>query len=264
MAASLMLIALVSAGAVLWMLFFYGLRRATGNIGIIDIGWSWGVGLAALACAGLGSGDPHRRLLLALFAGAWSFRLGVFLLRDRVFRGREDGRYLSLMASWGEQAERRLFRLFLFQALFIVLFALPFLPVADLARPLFTLWDVAAVFVWIMAVSGESVADRQLARWRADPGNKGHTCRSGLWHYSRHPNYFFEWLHWWTYVLLAAGSSWWCLTLLGPALMFYILYRVTGIPYNEAQSLRSRGEDYAHYQRTTSAFFPWFPHREEQ
>lgn len=263
MAASLMLIALVSAGAVIWMLFFYGLRRATGNIGIIDIGWSWGVGLAALACAGLGSGDPHRRLLLALLVGAWSFRLGFFLLRDRVFRGKEDGRYLSLMTSWGEQAERRLLRLFLFQALFIVLFALPFLPAAGVARSLFTLWDVAAVFVWIMAVSGESVADRQLARWRADPANSGRTCRAGLWRYSRHPNYFFEWLHWWTYVLLAAGSSWWWLTLLGPALMFYILYRVTGIPYNEAQSLKSRGEDYARYQRTTSAFFPWFPRREQ-
>lgn len=180
-----------------------------------------------------------------------------------MFGGKEDGRYLSLMATWGEQAERRLFRLFMFQALFIVLFTLPFLPAAGLARPLFTLWDFIAVFVWITAVSGESVADRQLARWRADPANKGRTCRIGLWRYSRHPNYFVEWLHWWTYVLLGAASSWWPLALLGPALMFYILYRVTGIPYNEAQSLKSRGEDYARYQRTTSAFFPWFPRREE-
>jgi steroid 5-alpha reductase family enzyme len=241
------------------MVAFYGFRRLVHNAGIVDAGWALGVGLAAIACALAGSGDPLRRLLLGVLAGAWSFRLGLFLLRDRVLSGKEDGRYQWLMESWGEQAETRLFRLFFVQAIFIVLFSLPFLPVVGSSVSPFVLWDVLAVAVWLTAVIGESLADRQLARWRALKENRGRTCRYGLWRYSRHPNYFFEWIHWWTYVFLAFGSSCWWLALFGPVSMLFLLYRVTGIPYTEAQALRSRGEDYADYQRTTSAFFPWFP-----
>jgi steroid 5-alpha reductase family enzyme len=115
------------------------------------------------------------------------------------------------------------------------------------------------VLIWAVAVGGETLADRQLAAWRAAPANDGRTCRSGLWRYSRHPNYFFEWLHWWTYIPLAWGSPWWWLTLLGQALMLFTLFKVTGIPHTERQALASRGEDYRAYQRSTSVFIPWFP-----
>jgi steroid 5-alpha reductase family enzyme len=110
-------------------------------------------------------------------------------------------------------------------------------------------------------VAGEALADRQLAAHRRDPANKGKTCRSGLWRYSRHPNYFFEFLHWFAYVFLAVGMGigWIAASLIGPAVMLVFLYRVTGIPYTEAQALRSRGEDYAEYQRTTSPFLPLPP-----
>lgn len=256
-------IAFVCVGAVVWMVIFYALRRIVQNAGIVDAGWALGVGLAAVTYAATGAGDPFRRLLLGVLAGTWSFRLGFFLLRDRVFKGKEDGRYQSLMDSWGERAERKLFRLFLVQAIFIVLFSLPFLPVAGSPLRLFTPWDLLGLTIWLAAVAGESIADRQLASWRANEEHRGRTCRYGLWKYSRHPNYFFEWLHWWAYVFLAVGSPWWYLTLLGPAVMLFVLYRVTGIPYTEAQALKSRGADYAQYQQTTSAFFPWFPRRND-
>jgi len=119
---------------------------------------------------------------------------------------------------------------------------------------------VAGVLVWVIAVAGEALADAQLARYRSVPANRGRTCRVGLWRASRHPNYFFEWLHWWSYVLLATGSPLWWATLIGPALMLYVLLKVTGIPATEAQAVLSR-PDYAEYQRTTSAFIPWFPKR---
>ena len=118
------------------------------------------------------------------------------------------------------------------------------------------------VAVWLLAVGGEVLADRQLAVWRANPAHRGRVCRAGLWRYSRHPNYFFEWLHWWSYPLLAWGSPEWQLTLLGPALMLYTLLKVTGIPYTEQQALASRGDDYRAYQHSTSAFIPWFPKKE--
>ena len=102
-------------------------------------------------------------------------------------------------------------------------------------------------------------ADTTLARFRADPVNKGKTCREGLWRYSRHPNYFFEWTHWLAYAAMAPGE--WQVWL-SPALMLYFLLRVTGIPATEAQALRSRGEDYRRYQAETSMFIPWFSRRD--
>ena len=118
--------------------------------------------------------------------------------------------------------------------------------------------------VWLISVFGEYVADRQLATFRADPNNKGKTCRAGLWAYSRHPNYFFEWLHWFTYVLLAINSEYFWYSLVGPVVMLAFLYRVSGIPWTEAQALRSRGDDYRRYQEEVSAFVPWFPHKSKK
>ena len=102
-----------------------------------------------------------------------------------------------------------------------------------------------AATVWLVSVGGESLADAQLARFRANPANRGKTCRSGLWRYSRHPNYFFEWLHWFAYVLLAAGSPLHWLAWSGPVVMYVFLRWISGIPWTEQQALRSRGEDYA-------------------
>jgi len=119
--------------------------------------------------------------------------------------------------------------------------------------------DLLAVGVFLVSVAGEAIADRQLAGFRADPANRGKTCRTGLWRYSRHPNYFFEWVHWWSYVLLGLGSPYWLVTILGPALMLVFLFKITGIPATEERALLTRGEDYRNYQRTTSPFFPWFP-----
>jgi steroid 5-alpha reductase family enzyme len=113
----------------------------------------------------------------------------------------------------------------------------------------------------MLAVGGETLADHQLARFRANPGNYGQVCREGLWAWSRHPNYFFEWLHWFTYLLLALGSARWRLALSGPVLMLLFLYRLSGIPWTEAQSLRSRGDAYRRYQREVSAFIPLPPRR---
>ncbi|WP_058197235.1 DUF1295 domain-containing protein, partial [Xanthomonas translucens] len=172
----------------------------------------------------------------------------------------EDGRYRALREHWhGDQ--RRFLLFFLGQALVVVLFALPLSMAAHNPLPQWSMWTTLALATWLLAVGGESLADRQLAAFRAAPGNKGKTCRRGLWRYSRHPNYFFEFVHWFAYVFLAVGSGalWVGIAALGPLLMFAFLYRVTGIPYTEQQALRSRGQDYADYQRSTSAFFPLPP-----
>ncbi|MGN6519929.1 MAG: DUF1295 domain-containing protein [Dokdonella sp.] len=234
-------------------------QRRHRNAGIVDVTWAAGVGGAAIVLAALGDGAGQPRTLLALLGGAWGLRLASHLWR-RVRGEREDGRYAHLRALWdGDQ--RRWFALFQFQALLVALFAVPFIAVA--ANPEASLGGaVGAASTWAIAMAGEFVADAQLARFRADPANHGRTCRQGLWRYSRHPNYFFEWLHWFTYVLLAIGSPVAWMAWAGPLVMYVFLRFISGVPYTEAQALRSRGEDYRRYQRATPMLIPWFPRSE--
>jgi steroid 5-alpha reductase family enzyme len=229
----------------------------------VDVAWAAGLGSLAIFYAVLADGYPPRRLVLVLLVGVWAFRLALYLFLNRVWGKSEDGRYQNLRQHWGEKAQPYFFLFFQAQALVAVIFSLPFLVIAANSTPTLSWWEGGGVCLWLAAVVGESAADRQLARFRADLRNRGKTCRIGLWRYSRHPNYFFEWLHWWTYVLMGIGSSLWWLTFIGPALMLYLLFKVTGIPATEAQAVASRGDDYRAYQRTTSAFIPWFPKMEK-
>lgn len=242
------------------MLLFYIVQRKTRNAGIVDFAWAAGVGALAVFYASAAEGNAARKVLLAILAGLWSLRLAGYLLFNRVIGKPEDGRYEMLRSKWGPKAQLYLFVFFQIQAIWAVMFSIPFIPVAynkaSLGWP-----DYAGIMLWLIAVVGESIADRQLARFRSDPENRGKTCRAGLWRYSRHPNYFFEWVHWFTYVCLGFGSPYWWVTLLGPVLMLLFLYKITGIPYTEKRALQSRGEDYRQYQQTTSPFIPWFPKR---
>ena len=242
-------------------LLLYFVQRTRRDAGIVDAGWAFGVGLLAILFAVNGDGYGPRRLLMAILAGGWSLRLAIYLLRDRVFGSEEDGRYQMLREKWGDRAQLYFFLFFQIQAVWSVLFSIPLLIVARNNVPSITLWDWGGILIWIIAVAGESAADSQLARFRRDPENKGLTCRVGLWRYSRHPNYFFEWIHWWTYVFLAVGAPHFWVAFIGPVVMIVFLYKITGIPYTEKRAVASRGDDYRDYQRTTSAFVPWFPRK---
>lgn len=251
-------VALAVAFIGLWLL-----QRRTRDAGVVDAGWAAGIGLLAVVYAVAGDGEPARRALLAVMAGAWSVRLTLYILRDRVLRGPEDGRYQELRRSWGDRFEVRIFLFFQAQAALSVAFSLPVAAAMTSSRPL-GLLDAAAFAVWLVAVVGESVADGQLAVHRRDPASNGRTCRRGLWRYSRHPNYFFEWLHWCAYAVAAIGSPWWWVAAVAPLVMLVFILFITGIPPTEARALASRGEDYRRYQRETSAFVPWFPRRDRE
>lgn len=242
--------ALAQTGGWLW-------QQRRRNAGIVDAIWAAGVGAAAVVLALLGDGAIWSRLTLALLGAAWGLRLALHLWR-RVRGEAEDGRYAHLRTLWGD-SRWRWFAFFQLQALLIVLFALPFAAVAGSpVDSLHPAW-IAGLLIWLVSVAGEALADAQLRRFRGDPANRGRTCRAGLWRYSRHPNYFFEWLHWFAYVALAWGSPRWTLALLGPLVMFVFLRWLSGIPFTEAQALRTRGEDYRDYMRRTPMLFPWLP-----
>lgn len=258
----LQLIAAVWIVSALFMAGLWVVQRRTGNAGVVDAAWSALLGVSALWFFLAGPVHPLRGAVTLAIAGIWSVRLTYYLMADRVLVPHEDGRYRRMREHWGESAQKWMFVFYQVQALFVVIFAVPMLSAMLNPAPFPRIWDLLAVGVWVVSLAGESIADRQLARFRADPANRGKTCRVGLWRVSRHPNYFFEWLHWWAYVLLAAGSWTVLPALAGALLMLLFLFRLTGIPYTELQALSSRGEDYRRYQRETSAFFPWFPRKE--
>ena len=258
MAIARLLLLCWAVSAVAMALAFVGARRA-GKIGYVDVAWAALMGVAALLCAAFGDGDALARALLAGLGGAWALRLCWHLGR-RVAHEPEDGRYVALRAQWRDSGAA-FFAFFQAQALVVALFALPYAVVATRATAPTPAAIAAALAVWLLAVGGEALADAQLARWRADPANRGRTCRAGLWGWSRHPNYFFEWLHWFAWPILSFGHPQWWLALAGPVLMLLFLYRLSGIPWTEAQALRSRGEDYRRYQAEVSPFLPLPPSR---
>lgn len=241
---------------VLWLVHF-----PMHNAAIVDGGWAGGLAILAVLYAAAGSGDPRRRLLIGAMGGIWGLRLSVYLLFTRVFGHPEEGRYVALRAKWKTGIGWKFLIFFEAQAVLCVMLSVPFLlPVVNPA-PGLSLIESGSAVLWMIALAGETLADWQLHRFKSDPANRGRTCRAGLWNYSRHPNYFFEWLIWMSYALFALASpyGYWALT--APALMLYFLFRVTGIPATERQALRTKGEDYRRYQQTTSAFVPWFPKR---
>lgn len=230
------------------------------NAAIADVGWSYGLVGAAIYCSIVGHGDEVRRFLLGLFVSIWGIRLGTYLWIDRVLRAKEeDSRYQNLRKHFGDRAKRKFFWFFQGQALFVIIFSIPFLVVCWNPKPSFTYLDYLGIMIWLLGNMGEWFSDYQLAQFRSDSENKGKVFQKGLWRFSRHPNYFFEWIHWWSYVVFSIGASLWWISLMGPVCMGYLLMRLTGIPYAESQALKSRGDAYRIYQESTNAFIPWFP-----
>ena len=231
----------------------------TRNAGMVDPVWSWSMGALGVFYAVCGTADPHLRLVVGVIAGLWGLRLGTHLYVRNAGKP-EDGRYAKLRADWGAQADRRMLQFFLMQAVFALLLSLGMWTVAWQSTPVPALRTAAALLLASVAIGGEALADQQLERFRSRPENRGRVCRQGLWGWSRHPNYFFECLHWPCYMVLAWGAPGAWLTLVPPVVMVWLLLKVSGIPLNEAEAARKRPE-YAEYIRTTSAFIPFPPRK---
>jgi steroid 5-alpha reductase family enzyme len=277
----LILVAVSLVFVVVEMLVTFRVARRLGNFGIVDIVWSAGftpiVWIQSILAArydggeGVGLSDTlPPRLPLLIMVTLWSLRLGAHLLvRVRAHHPVEDVRYAQLRTEWGPATDRKMLGFFLLQGVLQVVLSLPWLlscldaPAGRSGWVPSSAWGATCFWVglllWAAGLFGESVADRQLARFRRDPAHRGQVCQQGLWRLSRHPNYFFEWLVWVGYGVFALASPWGWLGLAAPALMYHFLVNVTGIPMTEALSVRSKGEAYRRYQATTNAFFPGPP-----
>jgi steroid 5-alpha reductase family enzyme len=263
---TVVLIALVTVGLSVAMAGAWLVQRLTRNAGWVDVVWTFATGTAGVtyALAVRPDGPGLRQVLLAVLIAAWSLRLGLHILART--RGRaEDTRYARFRVEWGAGFERRMFWFLQIQAAAAALLALSMLLAAGNPRVGLAVGDVAGVVVLVIAVVGEGVADAQLRRFRADPANHGRVCDRGLWGWSRHPNYFFEWMVWLAYPLFAihvgGGYAWGWFALIAPAFMYWLLVHVSGIPPLEQQMLRSRGDVFRVYQARVSPFIPLPPRR---
>lgn len=238
------------------------LARRINNYGIVDIAWSYAFGALAVFYAASASGWAPRRIAVAVMALIWSARLGTHLaIRVMGHHPIEDGRYAELRQAWRRHFDWKMGAFFQAQALSVVVLGVAFFVTTRDSMPCFRPAEIVGIAIWLTAMIGEALADAQLAAFKRKPEHRGQVCAVGLWRYSRHPNYFFEWLIWVGYFVFALSAPWGSGAIIGPASILWLLLRVTGIPMTEEQSLRSRGEAYRRYQQTTSAFVPWFPRR---
>jgi steroid 5-alpha reductase family enzyme len=241
---------------VLTLLWLVSLR--TGDASIIDAFWGPGFALVAFAYHLVDRQLGPRTALVLTLVLVWAARLGIHLFRRNRSRG-EDPRYAAMRAEHGERWGRvSLFRVFWLQGVILWVVSMPLFAAVRAPGDLGALDFLGAMLV-LVGLSLETVADLQLTRFRADPANRGRVLDTGLWRYSRHPNYFGDAVVWWGfYAIAGAAGAWW--TVFAPVIMTWLLTRVSGVPLLE-KGLSETRPGYAEYVRRTSAFVPWLPRK---
>lgn len=247
---------LLSALGVMWLAWLVYL--ISGNSGVVDIFW-------AIACLMVGA-------TLYIFHGlsgwwawfvlsclvVWAVRLSGFLLLTRIMQGHRDPRYEALSHGWRSKSWGFLFN-YTLQAVLAWLIAMPPLYFALSGTHVVLSWQWLGVIVFSVGLIGEAIADGQLRRFKLS-GQSG-ICEVGLWRFSRHPNYFFEWLIWLGFAFMGLTNWLSLLGFIGPFILFSVMFFVTG-PMTERQSLKKHGKRFSKYQERTSYFFPTVKHQE--
>lgn len=227
------------------------------NSSIVDI--FWGTGFVVIIWTAYyltGVNESARKIILAILVTIWGLRLSLHVF-IRNHGKPEDFRYQV----WRKEAGkswwwRSFFKVFLLQGFLMWIIAAPLVVVHESTRPVFWL-DFLSIFIWMIGFFFEAVGDAQLARFKSDPANKGKVMNTGVWRYSRHPNYFGDATQWWAFFLSAAAAgAWW--TIFSPIIMTTLLMRVSAVTLLE-KTLREEKPGYKEYSETTSEFIPWFP-----
>lgn len=245
----------IASAIILFILWLESCR--TSDASYVDVGWAFSIACGTIYLGLMLEGDLFRRFALVAMILAWAGRLISHLVVRIRREGKEDKRYAALRKFWGKEANRNYFFVFQAQAILAVILVGSLYPGMNSTWPQ-NFWVYLGMMIWLIGFLGESIADEQLRKFKADPAHQGKTCQAGLWAYSRHPNYFFEWVMWLGYAVFNVSFLHGWLGFIAASIMLVFLIYVTGIPYSEQQALLSRGEDYRRYQQQTSMFFPWF------
>jgi len=240
------------------MVILWGVYLMLKRISVVDIGWALSLVICSTVYLTVGEGEWLRRWTIGLLALAWSARLAWYLI-SRFMGSAEDQRYAYFTDGWKTKGFNfKILAFFLLQGLLIIFLSFILIPPVINPDPRFTHWEIIGFIIVLVGIVGESYADLQLQIFKKNPAHIGKVCDRGLWRYSRHPNYFFEWLVWVGFCFYALGSPYGWMTIYAPVMMYFLLTRVSGIPLAERQAAQSREVEYQEYQNRTNAFFPWF------
>lgn len=253
-------LALGAAMMALTFLFAWIVAEKLRNYSLVDAVWAFGIGLTAVAWLVVAGEFGLKQAVAAGLIAVWSLRLGGHLQRRiRRMHPEEDARYVKLREVWTGRVSSAFFWFFQAQGISVVVLALPFLLIATDSDSSWSNWETAGLIVAAAGILGESVADAQMSRFKARNSDSKMVCQDGLWRYSRHPNYFFEAVIWTGFYIYACGSQWGWAMVHAPAIIIFLLLKVTGIPPTEAAALSRKGDAYRRYQKSTSPFIPWPP-----
>ena len=243
---------------VLWLV-----QQRTKNAAIVDVGWALSFALVIALFAWRATSCLCGWGVIAAIVVAWSLRLSAYLLSRGAATGPEEGRYVDLRKRWAPHAARSFFVFFQAQAALTAVLSTAFVvPFVVEARDGSAWLRALGGAIAIIGILGESVADAQLARFKKDPAHKGQVCDVGLWSWSRHPNYFFEWCVWIGYAVYGlAFAPWGLIAIVPQAIILGSIFGITGIPPTEKQAIRSKGDAYRDYQKRVSRFVPMPPKR---
>jgi len=244
----------------IYFFIFFVIGTIIKNNGVVDIGWGIGFVVVAWLLLILRFPPSFTRLTITLLITVWGVRLFMHILRRN--KGKpEDFRYVAFRKAWGKWLVPRAFlQIYMLQGLFMFLISMPVILTGGILTN--TVLYTVGLWVFVFGIAFEAIGDAQLAAFLRDPANKGQLMTVGLWHYTRHPNYFGEATIWWGIFLIAlsGGVSWWAI--ISPITITFLLLFVSGVPLLE-KSMKNR-PGYAEYAKQTSIFFPWFPKKTSQ
>ncbi len=231
------------------------------NGAVADITWSFGFAVLAAVYCCINDGWVLRKILLLVPVTIWCARLGIYITRRTLSHlNKEDTRYRHLREQAKGNEDLYFLWIFMCQAVLQAVVSLPFIFIAMDSFDSVRVTEYAALALFAVAITGETIADKQLEEFKKNaPKESKEVCKVGLWRYSRHPNYFFEWLIWCAWALMACASPFGLWALSSPAIMLVMLLVFSGVKISEEVSLKSRGDAYRQYQKETSPFVPWFP-----
>ncbi|HSZ85708.1 MAG TPA: DUF1295 domain-containing protein [Puia sp.] len=254
----LLLVSLAVICSIMFLVWVWG--TSIHNYSIVDVFWAFNFAVIAGIIYFFADGNETRKIIVCALALLWSLRLGTYLT-TRVFSHLdvEEGRYNQLRKEWSNNLNLKFFFFFQSQALSNVLLALPYFIIATNKNPEISVVEYIGATMWFISIIAEGISDFQLNQFKKDPANKEKVCSVGLWNYSRHPNYFFQLMIWISVLIFALPNPYGWIAIICPLSIGYLIFKVTGIPMTEEQSIRSKGDAYLEYQKTTSVFIPWFP-----
>ncbi|MFO8037340.1 MAG: DUF1295 domain-containing protein [Anaerolineales bacterium] len=257
----------LTAGVIIWLLmtllWLWSLYLK--DTSIVDTFWGFGFVVTGWVYFALNpSIFEGRKILIMLLVFIWGMRLTIHIYLRNRDKG-EDYRYRA----WREEAGdswwwKSYFKVFMLQGLIMWIVSLPLFAAQTRAQPShFTVLDILGTAVWGIGFYFEAIGDYQLAEFKSKPENEGKLFTSGLWRYTRHPNYFGDAVQWWGFYLIAANTWFGAATIISPLLMTYLLIRVSGVALLE-KDLAKNKPGYEEYMEKTNAFFPWFPEEAEK